>query len=135
MGTTGEGKNEALILGGGFVLAALAAVLVNLNVPPGENGGTREMIGTLAILAVVAVGLYLLLRQRAGTKATVGLVLGVLAVLTVVAFWSGLPFLLGAAAVAVGRRATDRGRLPLAAQILGAVAVLAGVVALVMDMV
>ena len=122
-----------LILGGGFVLAAVAAVLANTNVPPGENGGTREMVGTLIVLAVIAAGLYLLLQRPAGGKATVALVLAVLAVLTVVVFWSGLPFLLGAAAVAVGGRATGQGKLPLAAQILGAVAILGGAVALIVD--
>jgi hypothetical protein len=49
----------------------------------------------------------------------------------VVAFWSGLPFVLGSLAVALGRRAT--GRLATAAQAVGLIAVLAAAAVTVVD--
>ena len=133
MNARDEGGSWASFLGGGLLLAVIAVVLANTNVAEGESGGTREMIGTLIFVAVIAAALYFLLRRRAGSSAPVGLLLGVVAVVAIGIFWSGLPFLLGGAAVAVGRRATDQGKLPLVAQILGAVAVLGGVVALITD--
>lgn len=133
MSASEEPGTWASFLGGGLVLAAVVVVLANLNVPEGESGGTREMIGTLVFLALIAAALYFLLRRRAGSNAAVGLLLGVVAVVAIGLFWSGLPFLLGGAAVGVGRRATEQGKLPLVAQTLGAVAVLGGVVALVID--
>jgi hypothetical protein len=118
---------------GGFVLAAIAIVLANTNVPKGENGGTGAMIGTLIFIAVVAAMIYFLLLPRVGGNATVAVVLGVVAVLAIVVYWSGLPFVLGAAAVVVGRRAVEQGRLPLVARVLGAVGVVGGVAALFLD--
>ena len=91
-------------MGAGLLLAAVAIIIANTNVGEGENGGTGAMIGTLIFIAVVTALIYFLLLPRA-SSATVGIVIGVLAVITVIAYWSGLPFVLGATAFFMGRRA------------------------------
>lgn len=113
MSASDEGGSWASFFGGGLLLAVIAVVLANTNVAEGENGGTQEMIGTLIFLAVIAAALYFLVRARTGNSAPVGLLLGIVAVVAIGIYWSGLPFLLGGAAVAVGRRAADQGKLPL----------------------
>lgn len=68
--------------------------------------------------------------MRSNRPATAGLVASVLGVLAIVAFWSGLPIILGGAGVALGltgkERAAEagRGRIALAAIALGVIAVL-----------
>ncbi|MGZ4637506.1 MAG: hypothetical protein ACXV2J_00440, partial [Actinomycetes bacterium] len=66
------------------------------------------------------------------SSATAAVAVGVIAVVTVVAYWSGLPFVLGATAFVLGRRAAP-GTPAVVAQVLGAVAVVAGVAALIAD--
>ena len=116
----------------GWLLAAVIMVLINIDVPEGENGGTGPMIFTIILAAVVAAALFLLVVPRAANPGRAGLIVGVLALLTVLIFWSGLCFVLGAAAFALGRRAgaSTEGR---AAQALGVLAIVAGIVVVLMD--
>ncbi|MGZ4591914.1 MAG: hypothetical protein ACXV2I_14115 [Actinomycetes bacterium] len=123
--------DAAPALGVGLLLAAVAIILANTNVQEGENGGTGAMIGTLIFIGVVAALIYFLLLPRV-SSATVAVAVGVIAVVTVVAYWSGLPFVLGATAFVLGRRAAP-GTPAVVAQVLGAVAVVAGVAALIAD--
>lgn len=86
-----------------------------------------EMIISPAIAAVVAIGLFgwlLPLRMVAGAPGT-ALTLSVLAVpLTLVAFWSGVPVLLGVAGAMLGAASVGAGRnRSYAAVGLGALAV------------
>lgn len=129
--TTHAARDAAPALGVGLLLAAIAIIVGNTNVQEGENGGTGAMIGTLIFIAVVTALIYFLLLPRVNS-ATVGIVVGVIAVVTVVAYWSGLPFVLGATAFVLGRR-TAPGAQPVVAQVLGAVAVVAGIAALIAD--
>ncbi|OLE36182.1 MAG: hypothetical protein AUG48_08360 [Actinobacteria bacterium 13_1_20CM_3_68_9] len=112
----------------------------------GGNTSTGDVIG-LIVLTLVMLGLMAAIFQRliprqlaaadgVNRPARTGLVLGILAFITVVVFWTGLPFPLGAGAVALGLagrelapRAGDDGRAT-AAIVLGALAVLLSFIAL-----
>lgn len=123
-----DARISALI---GFTLAAIGVVLANTDVQPGQNGGVGPMVLGLVLSGAVALAVGVLVFSRARRAERAGLVVGVLGVLTVVAFWSGLPFVLGAHAVALGRRA--RGRLATSALLLGVLAVAGATVASVID--
>jgi hypothetical protein len=130
-------------------IAVAAAVLLLIGMPIGYLGGntsTGDVIG-LIVLTLVMLGLMAAIFQRliprqlaaadgVNRPARTGLVLGILAFITVVVFWTGLPFPLGAGAVALGLagrelapRAGDHGRAT-AAIVLGALAVLLSFIAL-----
>jgi hypothetical protein len=130
-------------------IAAVAAVLLLIGMPIGYLGGstsTGDVIG-LIVLTLVSLGLmaaiflWLIPRALGGSEgvngpARTGLLLGVVALVTVVVFWTGLPFPLGAGAVALGLagrelapRAGDGGRATVAL-VLGALAVLLSFVGL-----
>lgn len=101
--------------GRGYAAAGLAVglgivVIGNVNVQPGENGGTWPGISTGALCILVTVGLFvgLLPRLRHPERATI--ILGALAFASVAAFWSGLTPVLAAAAAAARTRAQAPGR-------------------------
>jgi hypothetical protein len=123
-------------------IAAAATLLLLIGMPVGYlsgNTSTGDVIGmvvlTLVSLALMA-GFFLRLipRERAALDAEraarTALILGVVAVVALVVFWTGLPFPLGAAAAALGLSARDRGPAEAgrgkatAAVVLGALAVL-----------
>jgi hypothetical protein len=62
---------------------------------------TGDYLLVLAVIAVAVTAVYGLVLQRWGTPRT-GIILGVLALLTLVVFWSGLPVVLGVAAFVIG---------------------------------
>ena len=125
----------ALLVGGGLVFAVIALIWANVG-SPGDDGFTPALFISMAILAAIAAAIYFFVLRRAGTNATVvgGMVVAILAVISaVVAYWSGLPFLLGAAAVAMGRHAPAQGRLRLVVQVLGALAIVIAALVLISD--
>ncbi|MGN6688036.1 MAG: hypothetical protein ACTHK1_10900 [Actinomycetales bacterium] len=80
--------------------AAGAAVVIaagNYNVPKGENGGLDEAIQTAILCAIVAAGVFGLVLPRVHTGHRTAVVLGVLTILSVAVFWSGLTPILAAA--------------------------------------
>jgi hypothetical protein len=95
------------------------------------------VLGLVSLVLIVAVETWLVPRERAlppGRTARTALILGVLAVLTVVVFWTGVPFPLGAGAIMLGLSLRDSapaetGRAT-AAAVLGAIGVLASFVLL-----
>jgi two-component system LytT family sensor kinase len=91
-------------------LALLGAALANF-VASGENGGAAEYAVTAAVLVPLAVVLFgrALPAARPGRAAAV---LAVLAIVSVAAFWSGVPMLLGVAALSAGARAAPPPRQP-----------------------
>lgn len=115
----------------GFTLAAIAVVLANTGVPQGQNGGPGPLAGGIVISGGAALLLAIVVFSRTRRPGRAGLVMGSVGLVTVVAFWSGLPFVLGSLAVALGRRAT--GRLATAAQAVGLIAVLAAAAVTVVD--
>ena len=110
-------------------LAIAVLVLINADVPADENGGVAEMLAAIAISVVAAAALFWWAVPRAvaaGPQAAArrGAVIGGLGVLTVVFFWTGLPFVLGGAGAVLGALARERG-----AKGAGALAMALGVVA------
>lgn len=119
----------------GVVGVALALVIVfagNYNVPKGENGGTGPGIVTGIICLVLALALFGYVVPRAKDVDRVALILSVIAVLSVVVFWSGVTPVLTSAAIALtGRKDAPPARPVVIAE---ALALLATLVALVVTL-
>lgn len=126
------------VFGTGIAAAALAAVaLAAANfLGGGENGGGVEYTITLGVSLLVAVVLFGWAIPRTGRPARVGLIVGLLGLLSVAAFWSGLPYVLGPAAIVLGLhgRAREGRRTPATtAVVLGSLTTLAAIAAVVLD--
>ncbi len=119
-----------------LVIGALAVVEL---VKGGMNdeAGPEDVIG-FAVFSAISIGLGAVLLLRTLPMAErapdgdqrikrLGVVLGVLAVISLPAYWSGVPFALGVSAILAGRAAGSE--FPArTAVVLGALAVLGGVV-------
>ena len=121
--------NERLI---GPIVAAIALgaiAVANFAIEGDESGGA----GPFAICAVVSLIVATLLfgrvvpRAKEGSTARVALMLAALSVLTLVAFWSGLPQVLAPAAIVLGL-AAPRSAEAVAATAIGTVAYAASLV-------
>jgi hypothetical protein len=130
-------------------LTAVTAVLIFAALAFGylsnDEDGEGDVISWLIVSAVASVIAALLLMRfvpatesdpdGANKPARRALILGVLSVLTIVIFWTGLPFALGVPALALA--ATGRARAPqeghggqaTAAAVLGALAIVLAIVA------
>ena len=121
------------------VAAALltAAALAAANFTgSGDNGGGAEYALTLGVSLILALALFGWVIPRTNRSARAGLVVGLLAILSLAAFWSGLPYVLGPAAVVLGVLGRSRGESrPQAttAIALGALATIAGLAAVALD--
>ena len=118
------------------IVAVLVAVL-SVVLPPMQPDQLRILPIVVVVLLVVAVVLFFVVVPRAARSnrpAVAGLVCSILGLLLVVAFWSGLPIVLGTAGALLGRtkRTTGRG-LTLAAVIIGVAAIVLDLVALLAD--
>lgn len=101
-----------------------------------EDHSTGDYLIVLAVIAVSAAIVYGLVLPRWGTPRT-GIILGVLAVLSIVVFWSGLPVVLGIAAIVIGlsyRGSKEGSGAATAALVLGALALVGSVVVYIIDM-
>jgi hypothetical protein len=125
------------ITGIGLGAAALTAVaLAGANfIDAGDNGGVWPYAVTLAGSLLLALALFGWVIPRSERPARTGLIVGLLAILSLAAFWSGLPYVLGPAAVALGLLGRARGNRMQAsiAIALGALATVGGVAAIVID--
>ena len=93
-------------------IAGVTALFLLIGMPIAWIGGdvsAGQVVGMIAVTivmlaALAAIFLWLVPRERAvpGRPARAGLILGIVAVVTVVVFWTGLPFPLGAGAIALG---------------------------------
>jgi len=125
-------------------VALVCAALLLIGMPIGYlPGSTGDAVG-LVVMSVISLALmagivfWLVPRERMAPPARAdrtALILGVLGVLTLLVFWTGLPFALGAGALALGltlreSSAPDRLGKPTVAVILGAFAVLVSFVLL-----
>ena len=119
------GVREERIAGPLAALIALGALAVaNFMGTEGENGGPAEFAVTAVITLAIAAFLFgrVVPNARNGARAgRTALVLAVLATLTLVVFWSGLPQVLAPAAIVLGMAATRSGE-SVAAVTLGSVA-------------
>lgn len=119
----------------------LGAVILSLAAEAGEpsNQDLADWVVSLAI-AGVGVGIAIWASRRAitrgtGSMALTSLILGVVAVLTMVAFWAGLPCVFGATALALGWAARPTGGRPstpgIVGMLLGALALISGAITMV----
>jgi hypothetical protein len=118
------------------IVAALVAVLSAV-LPPIIPDQLRVLPILLVVLLVVSAALFFFVVPRAARSnrpAVAGLICSILGVLLVVAFWSGLPIVLGAAGALLGRmeRTTRRG-LAIAAVYIGVAAVALDFIAFLQD--
>jgi hypothetical protein len=124
----------------GLAAAALTAVALAaanfISTESSENGGGIEYAVTLGGSLVLALVLFGWVIPRIDRPARAGLVVGLIAVLSLAAFWSGLPYVLGPAAVVLGllgrSHAEDRAQATTAV-VLGALATVAALAAVVLD--
>jgi|SRR3954453_12845410 hypothetical protein len=113
--------------------AALVIVFAgNYHVPSGENGGTGPGIVTGIICLVLAAGLFGYVVPRTVNVDRTAFVLAVLAIVSIVAFWSGVTPLLATASLAVSQPgATTAARR---VRVVQALAVTAGIAALMVTL-
>ena len=119
------------------ILTAAALAAANFT-GDGDNGGGPEYALTLAVSLLLAIGLFGWVIPRTTRPAKAGLVVGVIALLSIAAYWTGLPYVLGPAAVVLGQlgRARAETRTPATiAVVLGALATAGAIAALIADQV
>ena len=119
------------------VLTAVALAAANfISTESTSNGGAPEYAITLGLSLLVALGLFGWAIPRTARPAQTGLVVGVIAVLSMAVFWSGLPYVLGPAAVVLGLlgRARPGSRTPATIAIaLGVLATAGAIAAVLLD--
>ncbi len=128
------------ILGTGFAAAVLTAVALAVAnfVGDGENGGAGPYAITLVASLLVAAGLFGWAIPRIERPARMGLIVGVLGLLSIAAYWTGLPYVLGPAAIVFGllaRSRADEKNSGTAAFGLGLLATVGGIAAVIGDQV
>ena len=124
------------------IIAGIAAVLLLIGMPigwlPGDTSTGDVIAMIVAILIVLglmaAIFLRLLPRMRedAEKASRATLILGILSIAAGLVFWTGLPFAIGAGAVALGLSMRERGGdgRAMAGLVLGSVAVVGSFVLL-----
>ena len=140
MSTTTSERKMAPVAIGAIALATALAATGTWGDTSGDTHGTREFLIVCAIIAVAAAVVFGwvvprgLQREAAGAAA---LTLSILGLITVAAFWSGLPPILAAGGALLGwaSRNAERGRgLCRAALVIGALALVADLAVFVFDM-
>lgn len=99
-------RRTAALAAAGVACAAIVIFAGNYRVAKGEDGGPGEALFTAIVCATLAVVLFGLVVPRVRNGERAGVVLGVLTVLSIVVFWSGVTPILGAAACAAAPRET-----------------------------
>jgi quinol-cytochrome oxidoreductase complex cytochrome b subunit len=138
-------SRETLIGLGAVVVAVMVAAVANLSGQAASLGEVLILLGFVLVVAAIVFGLVVPWAKRtmemgAGNRpAKTGMVLSILGFITIVAFWSGLPVILGAGGAALGQvgreRAASVGRsgLSLVALIIGVIAVVGGAGTLILE--
>lgn len=111
----------------GLALAAVVIVAGNYHVPKGENGGLGPAISTAVVCGILTIALFGLLVPRARHLEQTTLILGVVSVVSLLAFWSGITPVLAATTFAVANRGTALGKKAATGQALAGVAALLAV--------
>jgi hypothetical protein len=106
--TTLHPMQDERLAGGLTVLIAMAALAFANFGGDGENGGAGPYVITVGVCAIVAAVLFARVLPRAANPARVAWILAGLALVTCVAFWSGLPIVLGMGAAYSALRAGRR---------------------------
>ena len=118
------------------ILAAIGLAAANFLGEDGENGGLGPYVGTLAVSVAIAVVVFGWAIPRSERPARAGIIAGALALLSVAVYWTGVPYVLGPAAIAyglLGRARTDSRGAGTVAVVLGALATVAAVAAVLLD--
>lgn len=102
--TTARRPSTAVLATASIALAALIVFAGNDNVPSGETGGTSQGIGTGILCLGVAALLFGVVVHRSRNDNRTVLTLGILTVLSLAVFWSGLTPILAGATLAVSGR-------------------------------
>lgn len=122
------------------VLLAFAAVNLAGLTGPGDHGAVEVLlaVGIVVIAGAIVFGLVVpwakgsSSKRAEGRPSRAGLTMSILGFLSIVAFWSGLPIILGAGGAALGQigreqaATSGRGGLAIAALIIGTVAAVIG---------
>lgn len=112
----------------GLVVAGLIIFAGNYDVRKNENGGTGPAIVTAVICVVLAAVLFGYVVPRVRNANRTALILAAIGVVSIVAFWSGIPPVLTAASLAV---APPSAASPRSTKIVQALAAVVSAVALV----
>ena len=102
----------------------------------GDNGGAGPYAVTLAISLAVAAALFGWAIPRLERPGRAGVIAGAVGLLSLAAFWSGLPYVLGPAAITLGllgRSRSEERTAATTAVVLGVVATVGGIAVLVAD--
>jgi hypothetical protein len=123
MTTTLHRMQDERLAGGLAVLIAIGALAAANFSGSGDNGGAAPYAIAVGACVLVAAVLFARVLPGAANPARASWILAALALVTCVVFWTGLPIVLGMAAVYSGLRA-DRA----APAALGALGVVLGIV-------
>jgi hypothetical protein len=116
-------------------LTAVALAAANF-VGTSDNGGGVEYAVTLGGSLLLGLALFGWVIPRTDRPARAGLIVGLLAILSLAAFWSGLPYVLGPAAIVLGllgRAGPQSQEQGTTAIVLGTLATIAALAAIVLD--
>jgi hypothetical protein len=126
MPTTMSRIQDERLTGAVALVIALAGVAYANFGAGGDNGGAGPFAVTAVVLVLLGAWVFGRVVPATEAPAKVATWCAAIAVVTLLAFWSGLPILLGVAAIAAGARANSTGGTVAAA--VGALAAVAGLV-------
>jgi hypothetical protein len=120
MTTTLQRIHDERLAGGLAMLLVIVATAFANFAGNGDNGGVGPYVGGIVVCGIAAVVLFGRVLPDAAVPGRAAWILSALAVVTLVVFWSGLPFVLGMGAIYSAGRAQRTA--PLA---IGALAIVA----------
>ena len=126
MPTTMSRTMDERLTGAAALVVALAGVAYANFAADGDNGGAVAFAVTAVVLVLAAALVYGRVLPATANPAKVAIWCAALALVTGLAFWSGLPVLLGVAAVAAGARSGSTAGT--VAAVVGGLAAIAGLV-------
>jgi hypothetical protein len=100
------------------LISIVALALANFG-GDGDNGGAVPYALGIGVTALLAALLFGRILPNAANPARAGWILGALALVTCIVFWSGLPFVLGMGAVYSGGRARRNAPIAIGALAIG----------------
>lgn len=94
----------------GVVAAGIIILFGNAALKKGDNGGLGPAVGTAAIVVILTAALFGFVVPRVQNRRRTVMILGIITVVSIVAFWSGVTPVLAAAAVAAAPPSEPRER-------------------------
>jgi hypothetical protein len=126
--TTRSSVNVPALFGAGILLGGVVIFAGNTDLKKGDNGGLGPAIFSAVLVLVVAALLWFVVLPRIKNVDRSVIIVSVLAVLSVPAFWLGITPLLAAAAIAIAGRASRLGNPARVLEVLAGIAAVATVV-------